>query len=230
MRFRKAVSGFAVVVAATGGMWFSSTPAGATVDPGAAADFVGRTNGLRGSLGLGGLNTNGTLTAKAQQWAEHMAAVGAISHSNLSDGAPGEWTRLGENVGRGPSVEAIHNALVASPDHYKNLTDPGFRYVGVGVVNANGTFYVSEVFMESASQPAQTTSAPAAATPSPGKPRSAPRAPAAVPVPPPPPPPNPLAGVPVGFRFTLESIHRAAVIKLRTGDGWLYMQGPFQIF
>ena len=230
MRFRKAVSGFAVVVAATGGMWISSTPAGATADPGAAADFVGRTNGLRGSLGLGGLNTNGALVAKAQQWAEQMAAVGAISHSNLSDGAPEEWTRLGENVGRGPSVEAIDNALVASPDHYKNLTDPGFRYVGVGVVNANGTLYVSEVFMESASQPAQTTSAPAAATPSPGEPRSAPRAPAAVPVPPPPPPPpNPLAGMPVGFRFSIAPSQRPAVVKLRSGNGWVYMQGPFQI-
>ena len=229
MRFRKVVSGFAVVVAATGGMWISSTPAGATADPGAAADFVGRTNGLRGSLGLGGLNTNGALVAKAQQWAEQMAAVGAISHSNLSDGAPEEWTRLGENVGSGPSVEAIHNALVASPDHYKNLTDPGFRYVGVGVVNANGTFYVSEVFMESASQPAPTTSAPAAATPSPGEPRSAPRAPAAVPVPPPPPPPNPLAGMPVGFRFSIAPSQRPAVVKLRSGNGWVYMQGPFQI-
>ena len=228
MRFRKAVSGFAVVIAATGGMWVSSTSAGATADPGAAGDFVGRTNGLRASLGLGGLNTNGTLVAKAQQWAEQMAAAGDISHSNLADGAPDEWTRLGENVGRGPSVEAIHNALVASPDHYKNLTDPGFRYVGVGVVNANGTYYVSEVFMESASQPAPNTSAPAAATPSPGEPRSAPRAPAAVPVPPPP-PPNPLAGMPVGFQYSLPPSHRPAVVKHRLGRGWVYLQGPFQI-
>ncbi len=228
MRFRKAVCSFAVVIAAGGGMWFSSSPAGANSDPGAAADFVGRMNGLRASRGLAGLSTNGTLAAKAQRWAEYMASVGAISHSNLSDGAPGEWTRLGENVGRGPSVDAIHNALVASPEHYENLTDPGFRYVGVGVVNANGTYYVSQVFMESASQPAPNTSAPAAATPSPGKPRSAPRAPAAVPVPPPP-PPNPLAGMPPGFDYELPASTRPAVVKIRSGRGWVYMQGSFRI-
>ncbi len=196
MRFRKAVCGLAVVIATAGSLMATSTTAGATTDPGAAADFISRTNGLRGSLGLPGLSVNGALTAKAQQWAEHMAAVGGISHSNLADGAPSNWTRPGENVGRGPSVDAIHNALVASPEHYKNLTDPGFRYVGVGVVNANGTFYVSEVFMESASQPAPSTSASAAGTPSSpaaarsGGPSSAPEATPAPPPPPPPPPPR----------------------------------------
>jgi hypothetical protein len=166
-------------------------PAAATADPGAEADFVARTNALRASRGLAPFGVNGTLTAKARGWAEHMAAVGAISHSNLPDGAPAEWRRLGENVGRGPSVDAIHNALVASPEHLKNLTDPGFQSVGVGVVNANGTLYVAEVFMESASQPAPSTSTPVAATPSPGIPRSAPSpAPTAAPAPPPPPPPT----------------------------------------
>lgn len=213
MRFRKAVCGFAVVIAVAGGSWVSSSPAGATTDPGAESDFVGRTNGLRAELGLPGLSTNGNLAAKAQHWAEYMASVGAISHSNLADGAPPEWQRLGENVGRGPSVDAIHKALVASPEHYQNLTDPGFRYVGVGVVNANGTYYVSEVFMESASQPAPSTSAPAAATPSPGEPRSAPQAPAAVPVPP---APNPLAGMPIGF-------------NLKSGRGSIYLQGQYRI-
>ena len=164
MRFRKAVYGALVAAAVIGSLWVPASTAGATSDPGAAADFVGRTNGLRASLGLPSLSVNGTLTAKAQQWAETMAAANNIFHSNLADGAPSEWVRLGENVGRGPSVDAIHNALVASPEHYRNLTDPGFRYVGVGVVNANGTIFVSEVFMESASQPAPSTSAPAAAT------------------------------------------------------------------
>lgn len=195
MRFRKAVTGVAVVMTVLGSWLVTAVPAGAAADPGAEADFVARTNALRASKGLPSLIVNGTLVAKARGWAEHMAAVNAISHSNLSDGAPSEWTRLGENVGRGPSVDSIHNALVASSEHYKNLTDPGFRYVGVGVVNANGTYYVSEVFMESASQPAPSTPAPAAAAPSSGR-RSAPSAPAVAPAPP---PPNPLEGYPPGL-------------------------------
>ncbi len=188
MRVRKAVCGFAVALVVAGTLLTVSAPAGAASDPGAEGDFIARTNALRSSKGLAPLGVNGTLTAKAQAWAEHMAAVGAISHSNLSDGAPSNWRRLGENVGRGPSVASIHDALVASPDHYANLTDPGFQSIGVGVVNANGTYYVSEVFMESASQPAPSAPAPRVAAPSPG-PQPVHTAPAAAPAPPPPPPP-----------------------------------------
>jgi cysteine-rich secretory family protein len=192
MQYRKAICGFIAALFVAGTLAVLSPPAGAVNDPGAEGDFVARTNSLRASRGLPGLSVNGTLAAKARNWAEHMAAVGAISHSNLSDGAPPEWQRLGENVGRGPSVDAIHNALVASPEHYANLTDPGFQSIGVGVVNANGTYYVSEVFMESASQPAPSAPAPRAATPSPGNPQPAHQAPAAAPAP----------SLPPGFSLT----------------------------
>ena len=62
------------------------------------------------------------------------------------------------------------------------LTDPGFRCVGVGVLNAEET-PVSEAFMEPASQPAPSTSASAAGAPfsMPRDTRSVPRAPAASP-------------------------------------------------
>ena len=179
MQHRKAICGFVAALVTASTLALLSPAAGAVNDPGAEGDFVARTNALRSSKGLPGLSVDGTLVAKARNWAEHMAAVGAISHSNLADGAPGNWQRLGENVGRGPSVDSIHAALVASPEHYANLTDPGFQSIGVGVVNANGTYYVAEVFMESASQPAPSAPAPRAATPSPGNTRSAPPAPTA---------------------------------------------------
>jgi hypothetical protein len=167
-----------------------------------AAGFVTRINALRSSQGLATLTVNANLTAKAQAWAQTMADKGDIWHSNLPDGVTENWKRLGENVGMGGSVDALHDAFVKSPHHYENLIDPGFRYVGVGVVNANGTMFVSEVFMELASQPAPTASAPAAGTPSSRQPavRPAPRpashpaaapvpaAPAAAPAAPPPPP------------------------------------------
>ena len=181
MRYRKAFSGLVAALLVAGTLAVLSPPAGAVNDPGAEGDFVARTNALRASKGLPGLSVNGTLAAKARTWAEHMAASGAISHSVLTDSVPGNWQRLGENVGRGPSVDSIHNALVASPEHYANLTDPGFQSIGVGVVNANGTYYVAEVFMESASQPAPSASAPRTATPRSGYTRSAPSAPTAPP-------------------------------------------------
>lgn len=159
----------------------------------AEADFVARINALRASKGLPQLEVNGELQAKARAWADTMAGAGRIWHSNLPDGVSQNWRRLGENVGVGPSVGSLQDAFVASPKHYENLVDPGFRYVGVGVVNANGTLYVSEVFMELASQPAPRTSAPAAGTPSSSAAHKGAthKAVAAAPTPPPPPPPPP---------------------------------------
>jgi hypothetical protein len=232
MRYRKAVCGFAASLVVVGALAVLSSPAGAVNDPGAEGSFVSLTNSLRGSKGLPGLSVNGTLAAKARNWAEHMAAVGAISHSNLADGAPPEWQRLGENVGRGPSVDAIHNALVASPDHYANLTDPGFQSIGVGVVNANGTYYVAEVFMESASQPAPSAPTPRAATPTSGDPQPAHSAPAAAPAPSFP----PGFSLPVGFSlsppvvrpgWSIAAYDRSAYLQ---GDDGVYLLGVYRIF
>lgn len=159
---------------------------GFPVMPDAEADFVGRINALRASHGLAPLATSGELTAKARGWADTMAGAGRIWHSNLPDGVSSDWQKLGENVGMGPSVAALMDAFIASPKHYQNLVDPGFRYIGVGVVNAGGTLYVSQVFMALASQPAPSTPAPRAGTPSSLAARSG-----AKPAPPPPPPPPP---------------------------------------
>jgi hypothetical protein len=219
MRYRKAISGFVAALVTAATLAVLSPAAGAVNDPGAEADFVARTNALRASRGLPGLSVDGTLAAKARNWAEHMAAVGAISHSNLADGAPGNWQRLGENVGRGPSVDSIHSALVASPEHYANLTDPGFQSIGVGVVNTNGTYYVSEVFMESASQPAPSAPAPRAATPPPGNTRSAPPAPTAPPAP----------SLPPGFTLTPSTTvpTYVEVTPYRRSDD---LQGVYRVF
>lgn len=132
----------------------------------ADCDLVGATNALRASHGLAPLDVNGNLSAKASGWAAHMASTGTLSHSSLSSGISVPWSRLGENVGMGPSLCAVQQAFVASPVHYRNLTDPGFRYVGVGVVSSNGTLFVAVEFMQPASQPAPSTSANAAGTPS----------------------------------------------------------------
>ncbi len=168
----------------------AAAPAGADVDVAAEADFVSAINATRSAQGLGPLEVSGELTAKARAWAQVMADNGQIFHSNLSDGVSSAWSRLGENVGVGPNVAMIHDAFVASPAHYENLVDPGFRYVGVGVVSINGTLWVSEVFMEPASQPAPSSPPPATGT----RNSPAPVLDAPVPetaAPPPPPVPSP---------------------------------------
>ena len=170
---------------------YSAAPAGA--DAGLESQFVGLLNGHRASQGLPPLEVSGELVGKARGWAQHMAAGGcggSICHSNLSSGISSSWRRLGENVGKGPSVDRLHQELVASPSHNANLLDPGFRLVGVGVfVDAGGALWVAQVFMEPASQPAPSSPAPATGTPP--SPDPAP-APAVEPAPPPPPPPPPV--------------------------------------
>jgi len=112
------------------------------------ATFVAKINALRASKGLGSLQVDPVLVAKARLWAAGMAAAGKIWHSTLSDGVTEDWKKLGENVGMGGSVDGLHDAFVASPHHYENLVDPAFGYVGIGVVKSGSTLYVSEVFMQ----------------------------------------------------------------------------------
>ena len=201
---RKFTLALALTFAATGLVTLTPTAAHA-VDCNAGT-FSASANSVRAGQGLAPLALDGGLAGKAAGWAQTMASAGDIFHSNLPDGISADWYRLGENVGMGPDSASIAQAFINSPGHYKNLIDPGFRYVGVGVVSTASTCFVSVVFMELASQPAPSTSAPAAGTPTSGDSAgaaspsgtapsgSAPNVPvaAAEPPPPPPPPPPPL--------------------------------------
>lgn len=117
----------------------------------AEAAFVADINGLRASRGLPVLQMRPNLTDKARRWAATMAADRRIWHSRISAGITGDWRKLGENVGRGASEPRLHAAFVASATHLENLVDPTFRYIGVGVVAADGILFVSQVFMQPSS-------------------------------------------------------------------------------
>jgi hypothetical protein len=87
------------------------------------------------------------------------------------------------------------NAFVASPAHYKNIVDPAYNYVGVGVtIGADGRMFVTQDFMAAgADAPAPQADAPAPRARA-AAPARAPVAPAEVaepePVPVPVPPPS----------------------------------------
>ncbi len=114
--------------------------------------FLDRTNALRSSVGVAPLREHGTLTAKAEAWAQHMARTGRLEHSNLSANLPGvNWLALGENVGWSSQTDdtllRLHNMLVASPGHRANLVDRRFTHMGVGVAtDSRGRVWVAEVF------------------------------------------------------------------------------------
>ncbi len=137
--------------------------------PDVEGEFVGRVNSLRASRGLSQLSVDGQLLGVARRWTERMVQAGQISHNpNLAAEVSGNWTKLGENVGVGPTVDDLMRAFVNSPAHNRNLVDPEWTHIAVGVTRAaDGQLYTTHNFM----------TVPTGATPPPA--------------PPPPPPPTP---------------------------------------
>jgi len=171
-------------------------------DSSAEAQFVAQINSIRSSHGLAPLAVYGELHSVARSWTDQMVANGGISHNpNLAGDVSANWTKLGENVGEGSSVSSLMQAFVASPAHYKNIVDPAYNYIGVGVsYDANGRMFTTHDFMalgDSAPPPADTGSAPA---PAPKKKAAAPAdaapAPEAAPAPTEPPPPPTASATP----------------------------------
>jgi hypothetical protein len=190
-------------------------PSGAA-DAGAEGDFVARINSVRQSKGLAPLAVSGELTGVARRWTDRMAANGEISHNgNLSSEVSSNWRKLGENVARGSDVDSVWSQFVNSSGHYKNIVDPAFNYVGVGVsYDASGQLFTTHDFMAAdgggspppvapASAPTQ-SAAPARATPRP--------APAPEPEPEPepePPPPAPPPAIPARMHTMLAALRTA---------------------
>lgn len=110
----------------------------------AVAELV---NQSRAQYGRAGLRMHGELTAKAQDWAEYLARIGYLKHSNLPDGISAPWQMLGENVGYGPSIQSVHNAYMNSPGHRANILDSRYNYVGTGVAWSGSRVYTVQVFM-----------------------------------------------------------------------------------
>jgi uncharacterized protein YkwD len=89
--------------------------------------------------------------AKAQQWAEHLAACRCLEHSNLAEGMPSGWRAIGENVGRGGpggTLRQIHSAFMTSSGHRANVLDTRWTHVGTGVATRGTEKFVVHVFAQ----------------------------------------------------------------------------------
>ncbi|HVE46482.1 MAG TPA: CAP domain-containing protein, partial [Acidimicrobiales bacterium] len=141
----------------------------ATADPNREAGFLAKLNELRLQRGLRPLAVREDLAAVARSWSQQMLRANDISHNpNLSAQAPSDWTRLGENVGVGGSVQQIHDAFVASPTHLRQMVDGAFDSVGIGVSLApDATIFVTVNFMTGAAIPSANLASPVPASPAP---------------------------------------------------------------
>lgn len=108
--------------------------------------IIGATNAVRVEQGLSSLAVDARLMASAQRKAEDMAAQNYFSHASPEGHKMAHWingtgysyTLAGENLAKGfSSVDRLLAAWSNSPLHYKNLVEPRFVHIGVGV--AEGT-------------------------------------------------------------------------------------------
>jgi hypothetical protein len=146
-------------------------------EPTAEDAFVAHLNAARAEAGLEPLRRDDGLVAAARGWARWMGERRDLRHADdIVTGAPADWTKAGENVGRGGTVDAVWEAFMASPSHAANVLDPAFTRIGVGVVRtSDGVLYTAHRFAGAVSDQAP--------TPAPPPPRE--------PDPPPPPDPDP---------------------------------------
>ena len=105
-------------------------------------------NEARGSAGVGALALNDRLSQIAQDHSQRLAREGRLLHHECLGctyrGAA--WQIMGENVGTGSGIAAVHREMMESAGHRENILRKGFDRVGIGIVRADGLVWVTEVF------------------------------------------------------------------------------------
>jgi uncharacterized protein YkwD len=160
-------------------------PEAARADAGREADFVAAVNRERAEAGLPALAVAGDLTAVARRHSARMADQGKMHHNPNLASDVGGWLKVGENVGRGPSVSSIHTALMNSSGHRRNILDGEWSQIGIGVEVRGSTVWMTAVFRLPAgaapkAEPKAEPEAEPASAPKPS-PESEPKAAAAAP-------------------------------------------------
>jgi uncharacterized protein YkwD len=118
-----------------------SSIAGTSVE----ADFVSRVNHERTSRGLAPLRVSSDLVTVARNHSRRMGDANHLHHNPNFGSEVTSWRKVGENVGRGPSVSSLHTAFMNSPSHRNNLLDPAWTEVGIGVKVVDGRIWVTQL-------------------------------------------------------------------------------------
>jgi uncharacterized protein YkwD len=104
--------------------------------------MLARVNAVRRRAGVPALRSDGTLDRAAQAHAQDMLARSYFAHKSpegasvreRSRARGYEWRKIGENIAEGQiSVDEVVDTWMDSPGHRRNLLDPGFTELGVGL-------------------------------------------------------------------------------------------------
>ena len=149
----------------------------------ATAHLLRRMNEERTSRGLPLLQRRDDVDGVAQAWSGHLASERRLSHNDAfftSESRARHGAKaLGENVAVNRSAEAAHVALMNSPHHRDNILDARFTVVGLGAVYQDGSWWVTQDFVQPRTAPAaapapRPVQAPAPTAPVATTPRQAP--------------------------------------------------------
>lgn len=109
-------------------------------------DFHALVNIERAKAGLHSLDVKADIVKVARGHSAKMAGNWRLYHNPSYTTQITGWQRISENVGYGPSVRAIHRALMESEGHRRNIMDDRVTQIGVGVVVKDGRVWVTQNF------------------------------------------------------------------------------------
>jgi uncharacterized protein YkwD len=130
------------------------SPAPGNFDSAAETQLFGLINQARNEHGLPPLTVDSRLTQAARKHTSLMVQHSQLSHQ-FEDEPPVQIRfsnenlpsdHEGENLDLNQDIGSAHQALMESPPHRRNILDPGFNVVGIGVLHSGENIYVTEDF------------------------------------------------------------------------------------
>jgi uncharacterized YkwD family protein len=132
--------------------------------PGSAGDgmnaeestMLGLVNSARTANGLKPLSSNSQLTKVARLKSQDLAKNNYFSHMSPTYGSPFDMMKkygisylyAGENLAKNSNVTAAETSLMNSPAHKKNILNPEFNQIGIGVAASNdGSKIYTQMFI-----------------------------------------------------------------------------------
>ncbi len=120
------------------------------------AEMLKMVNGERARAGAPPLQMDPTLVRIARLKSQDMITLGYFDHQSPTYGSPFAmmkrygvvYRKAGENLAGSPRVGQAHTSLMESPGHRRNLLNPEYTRVGIGIV-AGGPYglMVTQLFV-----------------------------------------------------------------------------------
>jgi uncharacterized protein YkwD len=107
--------------------------------------LVNMVNAERISMGVTPVSMSDELTQVARAHSRDMFLRRYFAHNTPEGKTPGDriteagiiYHLAGENLAYAPSVTVAHSGLMNSPEHKKNILDPEFRHIGIGIISTD---------------------------------------------------------------------------------------------